>query len=156
MAGAGAVHRRVIGAGSLIEWVEYKWQIFVRNNESIYTQYMIIWTHQNEHGERTRTHLPKDAVLQARGEDVNAVLLGILREPGLAGLVRSSPNGNEESGHREDGYEETEEGRHGQAVADKNGAMRASKSFLRNGNLEFYLCCFCEDLFTCAAWLLSL
>lgn len=45
---------------------------------------------------------------------MNAVLLGIFREPGLAGLVRSSLNGNEESGHREDGYEETEEGRHGQ------------------------------------------
>ena len=67
---------------------------------------------------RSRTHLPKDAVLQAGGEDVNAVLLGMFREPGLAGLVRSSLNGNEESGHREDGYEETEEGRHGQALAD--------------------------------------
>lgn len=65
---------------------------------------------------RSRTHLPKDAVLQAGGEDVNAVLLGIFREPGLAGLVRSSLNGNEESGHREDGYEETEEVRHGQAL----------------------------------------
>ena len=73
---------------------------------------------KTEHGERTRTHLPKDAVLQAGGEDVNAVLVGILREPGLAGLVRSSLNGNEESDHREDGYEETEEGRHGQALAD--------------------------------------
>ena len=59
---------------------------------------------------------------------MNAVLLGILREPGLAGLVRSSLNGNEESGHREDGYEETEEGRHGQAVADKNGAQCAQAS----------------------------
>ena len=48
---------------------------------------------------------------------MNAVLLGIFREPGLAGLVRSSLNGNEESGHREDGYEETEEGRHGQMAA---------------------------------------
>ena len=88
---------------------------------------------KTEHGERTRTHLPKDAVLQAGGEDVNAVLLGILREPGLAGLVRSSLNGNEESDHREDGYEETEEGRHGQALAGRqhNGVMQdASKSFL--------------------------
>jgi len=55
---------------------------------------------------------------------VNAVLLGIFREPGLAGLVRSSLNGNEESGHREDGYEETEEGRHGQ-MAERQSACSA-------------------------------
>ena len=46
---------------------------------------------------RMRTHLAKDAVLQAGGEDVDAVLLGVLREPGLAGLVRSGLNGAEES-----------------------------------------------------------
>lgn len=44
-----------------------------------------------------RTHLAKDAVLQAGGEDVDAVLLGVLREPGLAGLVRSGLNSAEES-----------------------------------------------------------
>ena len=44
-----------------------------------------------------RTYLAKDAVLQARGEDVDAVLLGILREPGLAGLVRFGLSGSEEA-----------------------------------------------------------